>query len=956
MKSIISYISKYLILIVLFCFIKVNSQTDTGLTYKSFAYVSAAKGGNIQIIDNLSQSFHGSIGIISANTNYRNSGRTLGISKDGQLLFQDSYGLSTTTQIISLATNTIVSGINFSNSGGMIYSPDENTIYTSPSYYILKYNINDQTISTFISRNTGTCNSTNPNEAYTAGRMAISSNGNNLYVGNLDPRKKGISVYDTTNGTEVKIHSGISGVQKLNISPDDAFVYLCNTSWGYGACTNDPSLMIDIYGNNTNHSSDIAILNTSTNAIVDYLNLGSISDVVVSNDGTKIYVGTSTGVKVIDRDLSSNIHTISSENYVTGAVSHLGLEPSGNFIYVVTLNILKVINLSNGTISTISTTSESNKSLGNIVFSSYYTPPIGLSVSTNSTNNNSNLNWTAVASPNLANYKIYGGTSLSNLQVIGSVSAGTENYIHTGLSEGVTYYYKIAAVGINNIESNKSSAVMTTTATLTPIITGPNSATGVSSSVSMNENTAAVHTFSANKTVSWTLGNGNDEALFSIDNTGNLVFITAPDFETPSSTLNSNTYVVDVIATDAASNATSQTLTITILDIPNSTFGAFATITKQYFTGTHTIVPPTTNNTNPITYTSDNTAVATISGSVITFTGVGTANITASQAADANYEGNAIATVLTVLGKDLVSKYGGISSTDLNYISANGSLGGAIGLDKYGNTYRVFESRPDAPIISSVTTGNTQASISFTAPANTGGSTITSYTATSNPGGISGTISQAGSGSITVTGLTNGTAYTFTVTATNNVGTSAASTPSASVRPGITYTILDQYTNRVPTGTSYTDNTEYNEYIDAGSVDASPFVITKLTSHVGGIVFYGTTELNSRENENTFRLTASTGNFDFISFNLNQLERNINGGDESLSTLPKITLTSSSGSTVSYEATVGSTYTFSDGSTYYSYNFVETGVKTLNWNNVEWVDIKTQYTKAHTKNFVLKKL
>ena len=108
----------------------------------------------------------------------------------------------------------------------MIYSPDGNTIYSSPAYNILKYNINDQTITTFINRNTGTCSGANAPEAYNSLRMAISSNGNNLYVGNLDPRKKGISVYDTTNGTEIKIHSGISGVQKLNISPDDAFVYI----------------------------------------------------------------------------------------------------------------------------------------------------------------------------------------------------------------------------------------------------------------------------------------------------------------------------------------------------------------------------------------------------------------------------------------------------------------------------------------------------------------------------------------------------------------------------------------------------------------------------------------------------------------------------------------------------------------------------------------------------------
>jgi Fibronectin type III domain len=87
---------------------------------------------------------------------------------------------------------------------------------------------------------------------------------------------------------------------------------------------------------------------------------------------------------------------------------------------------------------------------------------------------------------------------------------------------------------------------------------------------------------------------------------------------------------------------------------------------------------------------------------------------------------------------------------------------------------------PDAPTITSVTPGNQQVAIAFTAPASTGGSQITGYTATSTPGGK--TASQDTS-PIVMTGLQNGIQYTFTVHATNAVGDSPESSPSDPVTP-----------------------------------------------------------------------------------------------------------------------------------------------------------------------------
>lgn len=87
---------------------------------------------------------------------------------------------------------------------------------------------------------------------------------------------------------------------------------------------------------------------------------------------------------------------------------------------------------------------------------------------------------------------------------------------------------------------------------------------------------------------------------------------------------------------------------------------------------------------------------------------------------------------------------------------------------------------PQAPTIGSATAGSGSATVTYTAGA-TGGKTVSTYTATSSPGSFTGT----GASPITVSGLTNGTAYTFTVTATNANGTSNASAASNSVTPSL---------------------------------------------------------------------------------------------------------------------------------------------------------------------------
>ena len=97
---------------------------------------------------------------------------------------------------------------------------------------------------------------------------------------------------------------------------------------------------------------------------------------------------------------------------------------------------------------------------------------------------------------------------------------------------------------------------------------------------------------------------------------------------------------------------------------------------------------------------------------------------------------------------------------------------------------------PPAPAIASATGGNGTATVTFTPPSSDGGAPITSYTVTASPGGktVTGPASP-----LTVTGLTNDTAYTFTVTATNSAGTSQASAPSNPATPADPASIAAKY-------------------------------------------------------------------------------------------------------------------------------------------------------------------
>ncbi|MBA4696885.1 MAG: fibronectin type III domain-containing protein [Legionella sp.] len=194
-----------------------------------------------------------------------------------------------------------------------------------------------------------------------------------------------------------------------------------------------------------------------------------------------------------------------------------------------------------------------------------------------------------------------------------------------------------------------------------------------------------------------------------------------------------------------------------------------------------------------------------LSGSTITGTAVGNCSVKATKAGDGNY--------LSV-------------DSNIEVITVNPII-------------------PGSPTAVTVTIGNTVAPVSWTAPINDGGG-INSYTA-KVVGGSNNCSVAAPATQCTVTGLTNGNSYTFTVTATNNAGTSAPSSASNAVIP-IDIAVLSTFNST--TGFYAGLN---NVYYPTGSLVETPYGV------------YGTTTGGGANGAGTvFKVSLADGNITVI--------------------------------------------------------------------------------------------
>ena len=145
----------------------------------------------------------------------------------------------------------------------------------------------------------------------------------------------------------------------------------------------------------------------------------------------------------------------------------------------------------------------------------------------------------------------------------------------------------------------------------------------------------------------------------------------------------------------------------------------------------------------------------------------------------------------------------------------------------------------DAPTVVSSTAGVGQITLTWAAPVNTGGLTVTGYKITASDGSTSKNVTSESTSTI-MTGLTAGKSYTFRVTATNALGNSPVATFSAtsvlSAPDAPTQVAAEENQGTIsvqwqaPVDNGGTDITSYTAYLQRDGVDVGAPVVTGNTS------------------------------------------------------------------------------------------------------------------------------
>ena len=316
-------------------------------------------------------------------------------------------------------------------------------------------------------------------------------------------------------------------------------------------------------------------------------------------------------------------------------------------------------------------------------------------------------------------------------------STSTTSCVVTGLTNGTAYTFTVTATNTVGTSSASASSI-----SVTPV--APVTAPGAPSN-------ASAFAGNASATVSWTAPVSNGGSAITgytvTSNPGVLTCSTSTTSCVVTGLTNATAYTFTVTATNTVGTSSASAPSISVTPTAPVTTTT-TTVPPTTTTTTTTTVPPTTTTTTTVPPTTTTTTVPPTTTTTVPPTTTTTTTVPPT------------------------------TTTTLPPATS-----------------------PGAPSNASAVAGNATATVSWTAPVSNGGSAITGYTVTSNPGVLTCSTSTT---SCVVTGLTNATAYTFTVTATNTVGSSSASAPSNSVTPTAPVATTTTTTTVPPTTTTTT--------------------------------------------------------------------------------------------------------------------------------------------------------
>ncbi|WP_342330291.1 MBG domain-containing protein [Pedobacter sp. FW305-3-2-15-E-R2A2] len=135
--------------------------------------------------------------------------------------------------------------------------------------------------------------------------------------------------------------------------------------------------------------------------------------------------------------------------------------------------------------------------------------PTGLAATAGNTENT--LTWNASPASDLDKYNLYGGTTINPTTLIQSIPAGTLTYTHTGLTNGIGYFYRISAADLTGNEGAKSGNIVsapkgTQTITFNPLAASVYGATPITLTATSSSGLAVTYS-SSNTAVATVSGN-----------------------------------------------------------------------------------------------------------------------------------------------------------------------------------------------------------------------------------------------------------------------------------------------------------------------------------------------------------------------------------------------------------------------------------------------------------------